>query len=72
VCLFVCSLPGKVAEVVVPVALPAAAAFVVAIVVVVLIVVCKHFHFVALLGNAFRFSLAVSSYVINLHLTKFA
>jgi len=53
VCLFVCSLPGKVAEVVVPVALP--------VVVVVLIVVCKHFQFAALLATLsdFHWQLAV-------------
>jgi len=55
-CLFVCSLPGKVAEVVVPVALP-----VVALIVVVLIVVCKHFQFAALLATLsdFHWQLAV-------------
>jgi len=48
--------PGKVAEVVVPVALP-----VVALIVVVLIVVCKHFQFAALLATLsdFHWQLAV-------------
>lgn len=57
-CLFVCT-PRKVAQAVVA---PVAVAIVAA-------VVCKHFHFAAALS---AFQLAVSSYVINLHLTKFA
>lgn len=63
-CLFVCT-PRKVAQAVVA---PVAVAIVAAVAVIVA-VVCKHFHFAAALS---AFQLAVSSSVINLHLTKFA